>query len=86
MHVLARDDDDRLLDEGEVKAITRLSHTTRWRLRKQGLFPQYIAGRYNSLGQIRSWLANEKLLAEAQSKALAADPVSQRGRPTKKIG
>lgn len=78
-------DDDRLLEEPEVKKITKLSQTTRWRMRKKGEFPPLILGRFHTLGQIREWMAQERQKAEARANAAlekSALPPT-RGRPRK---
>ena len=77
MNDLAREDDERLLDKNEVKELTRR------RLRRHGLFPDYVAGRYHTLGQIREGLAEQRARAEVRSKAYAAEPISRRGRRSK---
>ncbi|PDS80145.1 hypothetical protein [Rhizobium sp. L43] len=79
------DDCDRLLKEDEIRAITGISPTVRWRLRKKGEFPQLILGRFNSMGQIREWIAAERKKAEAQAKAaiVKSSLPPKRGRPRK---
>ncbi len=46
---------DRFLREPEVKAITGLSRTTRWRLEREGNFPNRKSLSKNSVG----WLESE---------------------------
>ena len=52
---------DRFLREPEVKHITGLSRTTRWRLERAGKFPKRIPisenAKANLLSQIVDWMA-----------------------------
>ena len=52
---------ERFLREAEVKRITGLSRTTRWRLERCGQFPKRRRLSQNAIGwlesEIRSWMA-----------------------------
>ncbi|MGN7878561.1 helix-turn-helix transcriptional regulator [Ensifer sp. 22460] len=80
-------EDDRLLDEPEVKEITKLSQTTRWRKRKKGEFPPLILGRFHTMGQIREWKARERKKAEARAEAALtkSEMPPSRGRPPRTV-
>ncbi len=50
----------RLLTEEEVTQLTELSPSTRYRMRRDGRFPQFVGLsahiKRNTVGQIRKWL------------------------------
>ncbi len=52
---------DRFLREAEVRHITGLSRTTRWRMERAGTFPKRIKisenAKANLLSHIRAWMA-----------------------------
>lgn len=76
-------DDDRILSEAELDAITGMSSTTRWRERKRGRFPVLLdlspGRKANSMGQIRQWLRERR--DEAERRAIANAEPRKPGRP-----
>jgi prophage regulatory protein len=55
-------EEDRFIREPEVKRVTGLSRTTRWRLERKGKFPQRRQLSENAVGwlesEIRLWMAS----------------------------
>jgi prophage regulatory protein len=56
--------DDRILREPEVKRLSGLSRTTRWRLERQGEFPRRLQISENAIGwldsEIRLWIESRQ--------------------------
>lgn len=81
--------DERFLTEAEVREMTSLGPTTRWKLRRDGRFPPLIelspGKKMNTLGQIRRWQAERVAEAEGRVIDANAEP-SGRGRPRKNAG
>jgi prophage regulatory protein len=63
---------ERLLRDDEVRAITGLSRTVRWRLARQGKFPKPIAitNRLHGwkLSDIQRWIAERIAASEARQR------------------
>ena len=66
-------EEDRFIREPEVKRITGLSRTTRWRLERKGKFPPRRQLSENAIGwlesEIRAWIAS-RTASSAPSKAV----------------
>jgi predicted DNA-binding transcriptional regulator AlpA len=78
--------DERILSESELLALTGLSKTTRWRERKLGRFPPLIelspGRKANTLGQIREWQRRRQTSAEFRMETSRGDHRGP-GRPRK---
>ena len=76
------DTHDRFLGEADVKAITGLSRTTRWRLERAGKFPPRRVLSVNRVGwratEIMAWLESRKPAESATTKWQQAGTVARK--------